>query len=137
MNESQTLKKILASLNRRRYLIYILLSFLAGCLLTGFLLYRPRPGAIRVLDKRFNSQYARAAETVGRLEEELKRERELNRQLRDHNQRARELAGGLTETTNRNVRNLQDAVTIISEIRKKLKVLEDFYNNSDSGDGTR
>jgi hypothetical protein len=137
MNETQTLKKILASLHRRRYLIYILLSFLAGCLLTGFLLYRPRPSAIRVLDKRFNSQYARAAETVGRLEAELERERELNRQLRDHNQRARDLTSGLTETTNRNVRNLQDAVSLISEIRTKLKVLADFYNSSDPGDSTR
>jgi hypothetical protein len=134
MNESQTLKKILTSLHRRRYLIYLLLSFLAGTLLTGFLLYRPRPGAVTRLDKRFNSQYARAAETVGKLEAELERERGINKQLRDHNQRARELAGGLTETTNRNVRNLQDAVTIISEIRTKLKVLADFYNNSDPGD---
>jgi len=33
------------------------------------------------------------------------------------------------------IRNLQDAVTIISEIRKKLKVLEDFYNNSDPSNG--
>ena len=71
MNESQYLKKILTTLNRRRYLIYLLLSFLAGSLLTGFLLYRPRPGA----------------------------------------------------------------VTIISEIRKKLKVLADFYNSGDPGDG--
>jgi hypothetical protein len=28
-----------------------------------------------VIHKRFNNQYARAAETVGRLEEELERER--------------------------------------------------------------
>jgi len=101
LNDHQQIKKILTSLHRRRYLIFLLLSFLAGCLLTGFLLYRPRPGAIGVLDKRFNSQYSRAAETVGRLEAELNRERELNRQLRDHNQRARDLTSGLTETTNR------------------------------------
>jgi hypothetical protein len=101
LNDHQAIKKILTTLNRRRYFIFLLLSFLAGCLLTGFLLYRPRPGAIGILDKRFNSQYARAAETTRRLEEELKRERELNRQLREHNQRAREIAGGLTETTNR------------------------------------
>jgi len=129
------LQKILASFHRRRYLIYLLLAFLAGSLLTGFLLYRPRPSAVGILDKRFNNQYTRAAETVGRLEEELNRERELNRQLRDHNQRARDLTSELTGTTNRNVRNLQDAVTIISEIRTKLKVLENFYNSSDPGNG--
>jgi hypothetical protein len=133
LNDQQTLKKILTSFHRRRYLIYLLLAFLAGCLLTGFLLYRPKPGAVGILDKRFNSQYARAAETVGRLEAELERERGINKQLRDHNQRARDITSELTGATNRNVRNLQDAVTIISEIRKKLKVLEDFYNNSDSG----
>jgi len=33
------------------------------------------------------------------------------------------------------VRNLQEAVAIIGEIRAKLKVLASFYNNSDSGDG--
>jgi hypothetical protein len=134
MNESQTLKKILTTLNRRRYLIFLLLSFLVGSLLTGFLLYRPRPGAIGVLDKRFNSQYARAAETARKLEAELERERGINKQLREHNQRARDITSGLTETTNRNVRNLQDAVTIISEIRTKLKVLADFYAGSDPGD---
>jgi hypothetical protein len=135
MNESQILQKVLKSFHRRRYLVFLLLSFLAGCLLTGFLLYRPRPGAVGILDKRFNSQYARAAETVGRLEAELEHERRLNKQLREHNQRARDIAGGLTETTNRNVRNLQDAVAIIGEVRKKLKVLEDFYNNSNPGNG--
>ncbi|WP_461248472.1 hypothetical protein [Treponema sp. R6D11] len=132
MNDHQTLKKILASFHRRRYVLFLILAFLSGCLLTGFLLYRPRPSAVGILDKRFNSQYARATETVGRLEEELERERGFNRQLREHNQRARELTGGLTETTNRNVRNLQDAVSLISEIRAKLKVLADFYANSDS-----
>ena len=135
MNESQTIKKILPTLNRRRYLLFLLLSFVAGCLLTGFLLYRPRPSAVARLDKRFASQYARAAETVGKLEEELKRERGLNRQLREYNQRARDITSGLAETTNRNVRNLQDAVSLISEIRTKLKVLADFYAGSDSGNG--
>ena len=95
------LQKILNSLNRHRYLIYLLLSFFAGCLLTVFLVYRPRSGAVGKLDKRYSNQHARAAEAIGRLEEELGRERELNRQLREHNSRAREIAGKLTETTNR------------------------------------
>jgi len=137
LNDHQANKKILPTFHRRRYLLFLFLAFLASSLLTGFLLYRPRSGAVAILDKRFASQYARAAETVGKLETELEREREFNRELREHNQRAREIANGLTETTNRNVRNLQDAVSLIGEIRTKLKVLADFYNNSDSDNGDR
>ena len=47
--------------------------------------------------------------------------------------RARELTEGLTATSERNVRNLQDAISLIGEIRTKLKVLADFYAGSDSG----
>jgi hypothetical protein len=119
---------------RFRPLIFLVLSFFAGCLFAGFFIYRLGSGAIGKLDKRYNSQYARATETIGRLEEELERERGINRQLLEHNKRARELTGELAITTDRNVRNLQDAVTIISEIRAKLKVLADFYSNSGTGD---
>jgi hypothetical protein len=56
-------------------------------------------------------------------------------QLREHNNRAGELVEGLTGTARGNVRNLQDAVGLIGEIRKKLKVLEDFYADSRSGGG--
>jgi len=51
-----------------------------------------------------------------------------------HN-RARELTEGLTGTAERNVRNLSDAVSLIGEIRAKLKVLADFYAGGDPGDG--
>jgi len=51
-----------------------------------------------------------------------------------NNNRARKIAGELTGTTQRNVRNLQEAIGLISEIRKKLKILEDFYANSNSSD---
>jgi len=116
----------------RRFL-FLLLVFIAGGLFTGFLLYRYGFANIGRLDSRYDSQYTRATETVGRLESELERERELNRQLRDNNTRARELTEGLTTSTERNVRNLQDAVSLIGEIREKLKVLENFYANSDPG----
>jgi len=119
----------------RPLLLCILFAFLAGCLLTGLFFNRQRFANIGILDKRYADQHARATETIGRLETELGRERELNRQLREQNNRAREIAGGLTGTVERNVRNLQEAVGIISEIRAKLKVMENFYNNSDSGDG--
>jgi hypothetical protein len=39
-------------------------------------------------------------------------------QLREHNTRARELVEGLTDTAGRNVRNLQEAVGLIGEIRE-------------------
>jgi hypothetical protein len=120
-------------LYRRRYLLFLILAFLAGCLFTGLFFNRFRFTGAGELDKRYYSQYGRAAETIGRLETELGRERELNRQLRDHNTRARELAGDLTGTVERNVRNLQDAVAIISEIRAKLKILADFFSDSNPG----
>ena len=118
-----------------RVLLFILLAFLAGCFLTGFLIFGQRSYAIGKLDQRYDKQYAGAAETIGQLEGELKRERDINRQLREHNQRAGELAKRVTESADRNVRNLQDAVSLIGEIRGKLKILADFYNNSDSGYG--
>jgi len=132
LNDQQ---KILTMLRRRRYLLYLLLAFLAGCLCAGLFFNRQRFANIGKLDKRYSNQYARAGETIGRLEEELERERELNRQLREHNTRAREIAGELTGTVERNVRNLQEAVGLIGEIRAKLKVLADFYAGSNPGNG--
>jgi hypothetical protein len=121
--------------HRLRPLFFLLLAFLAGCVFTGLLVNRQRFSDAGELDSRYYSQHGRATETVGRLETELERERELNRQLRAYNTSARELAVGLTKAAERNVRNLQDAVTLIGEIRAKLKVLEDFYNHSDTGNG--
>jgi len=118
-----------------RVLLFILLAFLAGCFLTGFLIFGQRSFAIGKLDQRYNKQYAGAAEIIGQLEGELERERDINRKLRENNQRAGELAKGVTEAAERNVRNLQDAVSLIGEIRKKIKVLADFYADSNSGYG--
>jgi hypothetical protein len=115
--------------------ISCLLLIAAGA---GIFFYRFGSSAIGRLDKRYDSQYARATETIGRLETELERERGINRRLLNNNSRARELTGELAGTTGRNVRNLQDAVAIIGEIRAKLKVLADFYSDSgpsDSGTG--
>jgi len=117
-----------------RALLFLFIAFLAGCVLTGFFFNRQRPSTIGELDSRYNFEHGRAAEIIGRLEGELERERNINRQLREHNRRAREIAEGLTGTVERNVRNLQDAVSLIGEIRTKLKVLEDFYADSNTGD---
>ncbi|MDR1869341.1 MAG: hypothetical protein LBQ82_05090, partial [Treponema sp.] len=84
---------------------------------------------------RYYSEHRGATETVRRLEGELERERRINRRLRENNTRARSIAVELTVAAERNVRNLQDAVALIGEIRAKLKVLADFYNNSDPVDG--
>jgi hypothetical protein len=139
LNEAQKLRKmrkaVLRAMHRRRYVLFVILAFIAGCLLTGFFFSRRRFAGIGELDQRYYSQYGRAAETVGRLEEELGRERELNRRLREHNNRARDLADGIARTSERNVRNLQDAVAIIGEIRAKLKVLAEFYADSNTGNG--
>jgi len=117
----------------RRFVFFILLAFITGCICTGLYFNRQRFTDIGELDKRYNSQHGRAAEIIGRLEEQLDRERQLNNQLREHNNRARNLASELTGTAERNVRNLQDAVSLISEIRAKLKILEDFFYNSNPG----
>jgi cell division protein FtsB len=128
---------LFSSINRyrNRSLFYILLAFLAGCLFTGLLIFGFGSAAVGKLNQRYAEQHGRAAETIGQLEGQLERERQLNRQLRDYNNRARELTEGLTESAQRNVRNLQDAVNLIGEIRTKVKVLAEFYTNSDSGNG--
>jgi len=118
---------------RLRPLLFLLLAFLAGCLCTGLFLNRYRFAGIGKLNKRYDREHAGAAETVRRLEEQLERERDINRQLREHNSRARSLAQELANSSERNVRDLQGAVSLIREIRAKLKVLEDFYVNSDTG----
>ena len=114
----------------------VLLAFASGAVLSGLFLHRQRSATTGELDNQYALEYRRAAETIGRLEEELGRERELTRELREHNNRAREIASGLTDTTERNVRNLQEAVGLINEIREKLKVLADFYADSDPGGGS-
>ena len=122
--------------HRLRPLLFLLLAFLAGGLCAGLLLNRQGPSTVGELDRRYDQQHGRATETIGRLEDELERERDINRQLREHNTRARELTEELTGSSERNVRNLQDAIVLIGEIRAKLKVLEDFYADSDPGGGT-
>jgi len=95
LHDTRHIKKSLATLHRRRYvLLCILFAFLAGCLCIGLFFNRQRFNAVGKLDKRYSNQHARAAETIGKLEEELGRERELNCKLLEHNTRAREIAGG-------------------------------------------
>jgi len=121
------------NLPKNRVFYIVLFAFLAGALLSGLFFHRKGSGTIGELDRRYASEHGRAAEIAGRLAAELERERELNRELREHNSRARELTDGLAVSAGQNVRNLQEAVGIISEIRKKLKILEDFYSDSGSG----
>jgi hypothetical protein len=129
------LNEILATLRRYRFVFWLLIAFFAGCLCTGFLVFGFRSAISGKLDSRYHSQHGRATEIIGRLETELEFQRGLYKQLREHNNRARELAEGLTSAADRNVRNLSDAVQLIGEIRAKVKILADFYAGSDSGDG--
>jgi hypothetical protein len=110
--------------NRFRPYIFLLLAFLAGCLVSGLFLNRQRFATIGELNQRYYREYGRAAETVRRLEDELERERKLNSRLREHNTRAREIAGELAASAERNVRNLQDAVGIIGECGLEAFVCE-------------
>jgi hypothetical protein len=112
------------------FLLYIVIAFFIGAVLGGIFSYILESATIGGIDRRYSVEHGRAAETIGKLTAELERERELNRELRDHNSKARAIAGGLAGTVERNVRNLQEAISLIGEIRKKLQVLADFYNNS-------
>ena len=55
------------------------------------------------------------------------------KELKENNSLAKELTAEFTELTERNIRNLQDAILLISEIRKKLITLENVHVNSNSG----
>ena len=131
----QMLQNSVSAIYRRRYFFFLLLAFFAGCMVTGLFFGGQRFTGSGKLDSEYYSQYRRAAEIIGRLEEELGRERDINRRLREYNNSARELTEGLADSAERNVRNLQEAVSLIGEIRRKLKILAEFYADSDSGDG--
>jgi len=113
-----------------RFVVCVLLAFLAGIIYTGIFFHLQRPRSVGELNRRYALEHRRAAETIGRLTEELERERDLNRELREYNDQARAIAGGLAGSLDRNVGNLQEAIGVIGEIRKKLQVLADFYADS-------
>jgi len=119
----------------RGFMLCMLLAFLAGAICSGIFFNRQGPQSAGKLDRRYAAQYAGAADIIGKLTAELERERELNRELREHNEQARAIAGGLAGSFERNVGNLQEAVGLIGEIRKKLKILEDFYAGGSPGGG--
>jgi hypothetical protein len=130
------LHEILTALSRLRYPFFLLLAFAAGCLLAGLFLTGQGSDRIRKLDSRYAEELGGAAAAIGRLTADLERERGINRELREHNNRAGELVEGLTGAAGRTVRNLQEAVGLIGEIRKKLAVLADFYADSGPLGGT-
>ena len=118
-----------------RALLLLFFAFLAGFTCGEFFLRWQKSRSAGELDRRYVAEHGRAAETIGRLAAELERERAINRELRKYNNRAKEITYGLTGTSERNVRNLQDAIGLIGEIRKELKVLADFYDDSGPGGG--
>ena len=121
-------------MNEKYTIIAGIIAVIAICIVgaIGIIINNNRPGQLRSLDQRYYSEYGRAAETIEQLERELRQERQLNQQLREHNNRARELNGEVAAASRRNVRNLQDAIGLIGEIRAKLQVLAKFYSDSDS-----
>jgi len=102
----------------------------AGTVLTGLSISKFEPGTIGRSNNCYTPEHKRAAESAGNIAAELERERELNRELHEYNQQARAIAGGITDTAEYNVRNLQEAISLIGEIRTKIKILEDFYAGS-------
>jgi hypothetical protein len=92
----------------------------------GLYLNRQQSGKIGELNSRYAEQQRNADTTISGLESNLERERAINT-------RAREIVGGASNTVQRNVRNLQDALAILKELRSQIKVLEEFYGNRDTG----
>ena len=115
------------------FIIGIIIGFIISGIGAGFTISGSRSGITRELNSRHAEEFGRATDIIGSLTDELERERGLNRELQEHNFRARELTEGLTNTADRNVRNLQDAISLIGEIRTKIQVLADFYHDSDTG----
>jgi hypothetical protein len=126
--------EIIKTVFRHRFVL-CLLAFAAGCLAAG--LFFHWRGSVRIgeLDTKYAGELRGAAETIGQLTAELGRERGITQELRNYNSRAGELVEGLAGAAGRNVRNLQDAIGLIGEIRKKLAVLEGFYAGRDPHGG--
>jgi hypothetical protein len=61
-------------------MLYLILAFLAGALLSGLFFYREGSVGIRELDTKYAGELRGATETIGRLTEELGRERGINRE---------------------------------------------------------
>jgi hypothetical protein len=68
------LHEIITSLLRHRFILYLVLAFLAGCILSGLFFYRKGSVEIRELDTKYAGELRGATETIGRLTEELGRE---------------------------------------------------------------
>jgi hypothetical protein len=120
---------------KKHFILCILLVFVTGCLFAGLYSIGQRFTAARKFDQRYIEQHTRAGEIIAQLYSDLERERDINRQLHEHNNRARDIAIELTGTTERNVRDLQTAISLIGEIRAKIKVLADYYADWDSCSG--
>jgi hypothetical protein len=90
---------------RLPFVVYLILAFSAGAVPAGVLAHRQGYDAIRELAAKYSGELRSVAETIGRLTEELERERGINQGLREHNNRAGELVEGLTGPALRNVRN--------------------------------
>jgi len=120
-------------MNEKKYIIiaFFTLVFFVICTIVAINRDSCRSESARKLDQRYYTEYGRAAETIERLERELGQERQLNQQLREHNNRAREITREVAAASGRNVRNLQDAVQLIGEIRTKLQALAKHYADSD------
>jgi hypothetical protein len=107
----------------------IVLAFILGAVcggVPGLLVGGQQSGKIRDLDNRFAESANAATATISGLESNLDRERA-------NAERARALVDGLTVATDRNIRNLQEAIVLIKEIRGQIAILAAFYADWDTG----
>jgi uncharacterized protein (DUF885 family) len=113
----------------RSRVFLVIISALCGGIAAGFCVYQIGHRQYRELDARYNEHARNAATTVTELESNLERERELDRQ-------ARAIVEDLSGGAKRNIRNLQEAIGLLKELRTKIELLEDFYDNRDTGGGS-
>jgi hypothetical protein len=78
LSRRNPLHEIVTFLLRHRFVLYLVLAFLAGCILSGLYFHRKGSVGIRELDNRYAGELRGATETIGRLTEELGRERGIN-----------------------------------------------------------
>jgi hypothetical protein len=69
--KEEPLHEIIVTLFRRRVVLYLVLAFAAGCVLLGLFFHRRGSPGIGERNSRYTEELRGAAETIGRLTEEL------------------------------------------------------------------
>jgi hypothetical protein len=123
------------------FIVGTVTAVVAGCIVANIANTR-KSELIGEYNARFAEQQQSAGSTIAGLEDQLgregenvARERERVTRERENVERARGIIAKLAESIQRNVRNLSDAIALISEIRTQLEVLEAFLADWYPGGG--